>query len=78
MVDSGKRGETMAGPVNTDVPSVSLRAPRKPGTNYVVMAYVIAANCRASGFTVPLKVEKAKTSAAASNPIKGSNKFQRL
>jgi hypothetical protein len=73
-----KRGQTVAGPINTDEPSASLRAPKEPGTNYVVMAYVIAADSRASGFTVPIKVQKRNSPTTASNPIENADQSHRM
>jgi hypothetical protein len=51
-------GKAVVGPINTTQPAVELKAPATPGTNYAVMAYVIAPDQRASGFTVPIKVER--------------------
>jgi hypothetical protein len=52
-----KAGKTVSGPVNSDQPTAEITAPKAPGTNYVVMGYVIASGKRASGFTVPIKVQ---------------------
>jgi hypothetical protein len=63
-----RRGDIVAGPINTDQPAVQLTAPLNAADDYSVMAYVIAADQRASGFTVPIKVVEAKTPATASLP----------
>lgn len=55
-----KAGETVSGPVNADQPTAEITAPKAPGTNYVVMGYVIGDGKRASGFTVPIKVKDGK------------------
>ena len=52
-----KAGKTVSGPVNSDQPTVKISAPKAPGTNYVVMGYVIGGGKRASGFTVPIQVK---------------------
>jgi hypothetical protein len=66
-----KSGKALFGPMDTDEPTAQLKAPIRSGTNYAVMAYVLAPDKRASGFTVPIKVEDGQTrkpriSAAAS------------
>ena len=52
-----KSGNAVCGPKETGQPSAELNAPTKGGTNYTIMVYVIDQNKRASGFTVPVKVE---------------------
>jgi hypothetical protein len=56
------------GPINTDQPTVELEAPQTPGDKYDVMAFVIADDQLASGFTVPIKVEAAQSAAAPLEP----------
>lgn len=52
-----KAGKTVSGPVSSDQPTAEITAPKEPGTNYVVMGYVIGGGNRASGFTVPVLVK---------------------
>jgi hypothetical protein len=52
-----KDGTPVSGPINSRQAAVELEAPASPGEDYFVMAFVIAVNQRASGFTVPIKVE---------------------
>jgi hypothetical protein len=52
-----KKGSAVFGPLVTDKPTAELKAPNEAGTDYVVMVYVIAPDRRASGFTLPIKVE---------------------
>lgn len=63
-----KDGASVRGPVNSQQASVELEAPVLPGEDYCVMGFVIAPNNRASGFTVPIKVEAAKSAATESKP----------
>jgi hypothetical protein len=63
-----KRGEAVVGPVNTDEPSASLQAPKESGSEYSLMAYVIGPDQRASGFTIPIKVEKTGDATAPPEP----------
>ncbi len=55
-----KAGKTVSGPVNADQPTAEITAPKTPGTNYVVMGYVIGGGKLASGFTVPVLVKDGK------------------
>jgi len=52
--------KTVSGPVNSDQPTAEITAPEAPGTNYVVMGYVIGGGKRASGFTLPILVKDRK------------------
>jgi hypothetical protein len=53
-----KNGKSVVGPIDTTQPTVELEAPAAPATSYFVMAYVIAPDQRASGFTVPIMIEE--------------------
>jgi len=55
-----KAGKAVSGPVNADEATAEITAPKEPGTNYVVMGYVIGGGKRASGFTVPIQVKDTK------------------
>jgi len=70
-----KHGEAVVGPIDTDEPNVALQAPKEPGTDYAVMTYVIGPDQRASGYTVPIKVEKAEAPAAP--PKSGARGIQK-
>jgi hypothetical protein len=52
-----KSGKAVIGPKETEQPHVKLSAPTESGSNYNLMVYVVAPDKRASGFTVPVKVE---------------------
>jgi len=52
-----KDGKAVFGPADTERPTAKLKAPIQSGTNYVVMAYVLGPDKRASGFTLPIQVE---------------------
>jgi hypothetical protein len=65
-----QNGQAVVGPINTDQPSVELKAPNLPGTNYSVMAYVLTRDQRASGFTVPIRVKDGQSTAANQNKNK--------
>lgn len=53
-----QNGKAVIGPKETEQPNAELNAPTKAGTNYAVMVYVVTLDKRASGFTVPVKVEE--------------------
>ena len=65
-----QNGQAVVGPINTDQPSIKLKAPNLPGTNYSVMAYVLTRDQRASGFTVPIRVKDGQSTAANQNKNK--------
>jgi len=52
-----QNGKAVAGPVDTKQSVVELEAPTTPGTGCFIMAYVIAPDQRASGFTVPFMIK---------------------
>lgn len=68
-----KSGKAVFGPVSTDQPTAQLQAPIRPGTEYAVMAYVMSADKRASGFTVPINVEDRPTPVEPSQPSDNPN-----
>ncbi len=61
-----ENGKAVVGPIDTEQPSVELEAPAVSGKDDCVMAYVLTKTGRASGFTVPIKVQVEQ---AATGPI---------
>jgi hypothetical protein len=68
-----KAGQPVCGPVDTDQPAAQLKAPTRSGTGYFVMAYVLGPDKRASGFTVPVKVEEPQAPLRPTQSIDGQN-----